>query len=110
MAELGARKCEPGGREWSMASEGEGGTDEAGTGCRASKCRAFLPDRVLLFILRRVKGLGGSLKECHISEAFIYLVDNHLCLHSPFKESFQMFVKILCAFLNRILKFLHFCF
>lgn len=93
-----------------MANEREGGTDEAGTGGRASQCRAFLPDRVLVFILRRVKGLGGSLKECHISEAFIYLVDNHLCLHSPFKESFQMFVKILCAFLNRILEFLHFCF
>lgn len=44
------------------------------------------------------------------NEAFIYLVDNHLCLHSSFEESLQVLVKVLGAFLDRVLKFLQFCF
>lgn len=77
-----------------MASE-EVKADEAGTGCRANKYRLPSCQTVLLFILRRSERPWRLLKECHISEAFIYLVDN--CLPSlSCQESFQMFVKILC--------------
>lgn len=45
-----------------MASEG-GATDEAGAGVTAVECRTWMPDRVLVFVLRAMTGPGGSLKE-----------------------------------------------
>lgn len=44
------------------------------------------------------------------NETVIYLVDDHLCLHSPFKESLQMLIEVLCVLLNSILKFFQFRF
>lgn len=83
-----------------MASKEAGGTDEARVGARARAPRTLVPERMLVNIPRTLRGPGNSFLKELCKESSIYLVDNHFCLHSPFKESFQIFIKILCAFLN----------
>lgn len=46
-----------------VASEGEGGTGEARAGTRPRACRTLVPERVLVFIPRTLRGPRSSLKE-----------------------------------------------
>lgn len=74
-----------------MKLEWEPGPESAGPGAR--KDVGLYPNNTERpWSLHKRKG--------HINKTFIYLVDSYLCFHSPLKESFQIVIKILCAFLN----------
>lgn len=95
-------------RLWRGGSIGAG--PQEGLGRSPPACRASAPGQHAGQGLRAMETHRLLERTRSRNEAFIYLVDNHLCLHSSFEESLQVLVKVLGAFLDRVLKFLQFCF